>query len=232
MLFRSLQSEWKRTGAPPRAQADVLWQRFRTACDGFFDRRSRREELARDQAARGAQAICDSLEALACSLSGEDAPAADRIAQTIDQAWGEWNRLDVATLDGGQVLRDRLHAACERIAAARPESLRGTRLDLDATRKRREKLCTRLEALLGTRDEAPLEMTPQAMALALRERLAANTIAGAARMDTRRQDIERELESISARWAHLGPELDDAARELAARFERVRARLRAARSRE
>ncbi len=35
-----LQKEWKTVGAVPRKHADVLWKRFRTACDTFFDRKS------------------------------------------------------------------------------------------------------------------------------------------------------------------------------------------------
>jgi hypothetical protein len=226
--IKQLQAEWKGSGPPPRAQADALWQRFRMACDRFFDRRSRRAEVAREQVVQSAHAICDSLEALARSLSGEDGPAADRIGESIDQAWGEWVRLDLVTLDDRRELSDRLHRACEQIASARPEGFRGTRLDPDVTRKRREKLCARLEALVGPGDEPRRAMSPQEMALALRERLAANTIGGGAGPDAQRQDVAREVERLDASWAHLGPALDETARALADRFERARARLRAA----
>jgi hypothetical protein len=226
--MKQLQTEWKRSGPPPRAQADALWQRFRTACDRFFDRRAQREELAREEGLLRARAICDELEALALSLSGEEAPEAERIGQQIDQAWGTWLRLDLATLDDTASLRDRLRTACERIASVRPDSFRGTRLDPETTRARRQKLCARLEALLEPDDDAPRALSPQEMALALRERLAANTIGSGTITETRPRDVEREVARISARWANLGPALDSDARALVERFERTRARARLA----
>jgi hypothetical protein len=61
------------------------------------------------------------------------------------------------------------------------------------------------------------------MALALRERLASNTIGGG---DTGPgQDRGREVERIGASWALLGPVLDDEGRALAERFARARAAL-------
>lgn len=33
----NLQSEWKKTGSAPRKFSDAVWNRFRTACDTFFD---------------------------------------------------------------------------------------------------------------------------------------------------------------------------------------------------
>ena len=99
--MKQLQAEWKRTGPAPRHEADALWHRFRTACDRFFDRRNRREELAREDAVRNARAICDELEALGSSLSAlRTPPRADRIGAQIDEAWSAWLRLDVAALGG------------------------------------------------------------------------------------------------------------------------------------
>jgi len=227
-VMKQLQAEWKASGPLPRAEGEALWQRFRAACDRFFDRRNRRGEIARETAVARAQAICDELEALAASLDAEDAPRADQVGQKLDETWAERLRLDLGVSDDVRAVDERLRTASERIAALRPESLRGTRLDPETTRKRREKLCTRLEELAGTPDEAPRQKSLQEMALALRERLAANTIAGGGGATTnRRQDVAREVERISASWAHLGPVLDDHARSLATRFEQARARLSA-----
>jgi hypothetical protein len=224
-VMKQLQAAWKQSGPLPRAQSEALWQRFRTACDRFFDRRNRREEIARETQVQLAQAICDDVDALATALTGEDAPAAEQVGQTLDERWGEWLRLDLGTRDDVRALAERLYAACERIAATQPESLRGTRLDPEATRKRREKLCARLEELVPPPAEAPRQKSLQEMALALRDKLATNTIAGSASGGAgRRQDVAREVERITASWAHLGPALDADARALAERFASARAR--------
>ncbi len=226
-VIKQLQADWKKSGPPPRQESEALWQRFRAACDRFFDRRNRREELAREEALGTAQAICDEVESLAAALSGDDAPDSDRIGSQLDDAWGRWLRLEVAMLDGAQEVGARLLAACERIAGARPESLRGTRLDPDTTRARREKLCLRLEALAPAEPEPPRSLSPQEMALALRERLAANTIGGAD-TDARPRDVQRDVERISMSWANLGPVLGEDAHALGERFARALARLREA----
>ena len=37
----ALQTEWKNSGAVSRRYADVVWKRFRAACDKFFERKSK-----------------------------------------------------------------------------------------------------------------------------------------------------------------------------------------------
>jgi len=224
--IKQLQAEWKGIRASPRGQSEALWQRFRAACDRFFDRRSRREEVAREAALQRAGEVCASLETLAAALEGEHAPDIEQIRSTVDEAWTEWVRLGLGTQPDAAALTDRLRVACEGIIARRPEGLRGSRLDPAATCKRREKLCARLEALISPDEEEPRARSPQELALALKERLAANTIAGGASKETQRQqDRERELQQIDSGWARLGPVLGDDARELAGRFERARARV-------
>jgi hypothetical protein len=223
--MKELQAAWKRSGPPPRAEADALWARFRTACDRFFDRRSRRGELAREEAAGAVRTLCEGLEALAVDLDREDGPPIDEVGRRLDEGWAAWLRVDAALLDDADAATSRVAAACAAIAGRRPESVTGTRLDPRTTAKRREKLCARLEALVPADREAARPSTLEEMARGLRDRLATNTIAGPAR-DPGRPDRREEIARVCAAWAHLGPPLDDAARALAERFERARAALR------
>jgi hypothetical protein len=39
--FIRIQKEWKEIGPVPRKQSDSIWKRFRTACDHFFDQKSK-----------------------------------------------------------------------------------------------------------------------------------------------------------------------------------------------
>jgi Domain of Unknown Function (DUF349) len=219
-VLKRLQTEWKQSGPLPRAQSEALWQRFRTACDRFFERRSRRDELAEEAVLEQVGAICDQLDALADALAGENPPAPEETGKSVDEAWGAWLRLEAVTLARVEPLVERLHGACARIATAQPGCLRGTRLDPETTRARREKLCVRLEKLAPAATEAPRELSLQEQALALRDRLASNTIGGESA--SRGQETAREVERISATWALLGPVLDDDARSLAERYARAR----------
>ena len=221
-IFKDLQAEWKRSGPAPREEADALWERFRTACDYFFDRRSRRDELERDAALDQARLLCDQLEALATSLAETEPPAAEHTKEQLDEAWGAWIRLDLMTVAAAADVHQRLRDLCVRIAAAQPEGVRGSRLDPAGTLKRRQRLCERLEALTAPPTEAPRPFSLQEQALALREQLASNTIAGAAGSQEGGQaGARQEVDRIRASWALLGPPLDDAAHELEARVARA-----------
>ena len=225
--MKKLQAEWKRVGPLPRAEAEKLWQRFRGACDRFFERRGRREEIAREEMQKRAGTICEELESLSASLEGTDAPSDASVGKKVDEAWAEWRRLELGTGDDARASGDRLIEAVRRIAASRPESLKGTRLDPAATRKRREKLCVRLEELAASANAEPRKLSLQEMALALRERLATNTIAGGSGGGAAgRRQVEQEVARITASWAQLGPALDEQAKGLEERFERARSRTR------
>src|SRR5439155_10580897 len=126
---------------------------------------------------------------------------------------------DVATPVTTGGLEARLHPTSQQIPTSQPECLRGTRLDPAATRARREKLCVRLEKLVDAATETPRELSLQEMALALRDRLATNTMGGQSTSMAR--DTAREVDRICASWALLGPVLDDEARALAERFARA-----------
>jgi hypothetical protein len=228
--FRQLQNDWKRAGPAPRSEADALWNRFRAACDRFFEQHRRRHERAREELARQARAVCETLEA-AATASPVEGDAAEGVAKTIDAAWSDWVRLDLSTLPDAAALEQRLHAACEQIASTRPEALRGTRLDLEVTGARRQKLCNRLEEMIPSAVPDPRTLSVQEMALALRERLGTHASAGKGSKPLRPKDVAEEVERISASWARLGPPLGEEARALTERFERALARLRAGKDR-
>jgi hypothetical protein len=76
--LKALQQSWKAIGSAPRKQEEILWSRFRSACDAFFSRRnahfgqidqSRLENLQRKER------LCIALEALIRLLMPEtDSP--------------------------------------------------------------------------------------------------------------------------------------------------------------
>ena len=83
---KRIQREWKTVGPVRRNRSDAIWQRFRTACDGVFDRLNAgaRQAVAERIAVR--EALCAELEALApaatAPTSKGDAPVADAEPET------------------------------------------------------------------------------------------------------------------------------------------------------
>lgn len=66
--LKKLQTAWKEIGPVPEKQKDSIYERFKAACDGFFERkRSRRADQDKEFDANLAkkQAICEQIEAMA-----------------------------------------------------------------------------------------------------------------------------------------------------------------------
>ncbi|MCR5890106.1 DUF349 domain-containing protein [Hymenobacter sp. J193] len=64
-----LQKDWKTIGRVPEKQSDKIWNRFRTACDAFFERKHE-ESRQREQQAQ--------------QVSKEQASRLEQVAQTVD----------------------------------------------------------------------------------------------------------------------------------------------------
>jgi hypothetical protein len=111
------------------------------------------------------------------------------------------------------------------VIAAWPEALRGTDLDLDVARARKEKLLARVEALLpsepAVRDS---ELSGEALARRLKDALAGNTIGGAAEAEARRRAAAEEVESSRAAWLRLPALSGEAGEALERRFAEACAR--------
>lgn len=216
--IKALQAEWKQIGPVGRKQSDALWNRFRTACDHFFDRRKRRGEIEREQCLVQAAAVCDTLESLAAACEGPDVSPAD-IGEQVKVCVTEWGALGGVHGKDAEALLARFRAACERIAAAQPDSLRGTALDPVTTGKRREKLCIRLEELVAAATQPPKEESLQDLAAKLKQAWAANTIGGSAEPKRDWRAAVRDVERLKASWDRLGPVIGEAAQRFADRFE-------------
>ncbi len=62
--FKQMQIQWKTIGPVPRKHSETLWKRFRGACDRFFDRRSRKDEIHLDDNLVVREEVVSELEAL------------------------------------------------------------------------------------------------------------------------------------------------------------------------
>ncbi|GAB2784569.1 hypothetical protein HNQ93_002459 [Hymenobacter luteus] len=84
-----LQKEWKLIGRVPEKQSDKVWNRFRTACDAFFDRKKeesrQREHQAQQLGQEQAQHLSQIAEVVA-ALS-PDQPGTVEGFQELVQAW-------------------------------------------------------------------------------------------------------------------------------------------------
>jgi hypothetical protein len=115
-----------------------------------------------------------------------------------------------------QALQARFLAAVQALVAAWPGSFAGTDLDPEANRRKRERLCAKVEALAAAERQAP-EVTSD-LAARIKEALASNTM-GAKRDTAHGARAAEEVEAARAAWRRVGPVPGDVGRTLQERFE-------------
>jgi hypothetical protein len=220
--IKALQGEWKTIGPVRKTRSEAVWQRFRAACDQFFERYKRRDHLELFQKAEPREAIIRSLEGLLSADSEQTAP--DDLAALVQAARDGWHQAPELPRTIQLELAARYHQALANLVSRWPAAFAGTELDPEATRKRMEKLLARVEELLPSRPVAPAPASPaELLAQQWRERLAANTMGGrvAETEDSRWRTAEPEVRSVQSQWARLGPVPPEVAGPLNERFQRA-----------
>jgi hypothetical protein len=219
---KALQAEWKQIGPVRGSQSEAVWQRFRGACDVFFDRYKRRDELADEAAVAEREAICAEVEGL-------DAEPAEGLAAKVLQAQTRWRQARAVSREKTQALHTRFAGAVARLVERAPAAFAGTELDPEVTLKKMERLCARVEAAHAAASPEGQEAPVADLATRLRDALASNTIGGRAAVEAKWREATTEVEAAEAAWQRLGPAPTSEGRELQARFERARAAFLAAR---
>ena len=226
--LKRLQAEWKTVGPVRKSKSEAVWQRFRGACDRFFDRYKHRDQLELQEKAAARDQIIRELEALVPHNGNGSSPVPEDLYQKVHDARARWQHAPEVPRQVQQDLAARYHQAIGQLVGKWPDAFTGTDLDPEVTRKRMEKLLAKVEELLTgaqqrvqTRQLSPTEL----LAEKWRERLAANTIAGSRAAqeseETRWRNAEQEVRSAQSQWTRLGPVPPEVAGPLNERFQRA-----------
>jgi hypothetical protein len=129
--LKLLQAEWKTIGpaGKTRAEADEVWQRFRTACDGFFERRKAVYALEDEKRAsnlKKKEAILARAEKLA---EGDETPDPDHI---IGGLMAEWKAVGHVPREVADDLWSRFRNACDKIRSPAPVDEEGAAAAMEA----------------------------------------------------------------------------------------------------
>ena len=213
--IRRLQAEWKAGGPVRRNKSEVVWQKFRTACDTFFDRYKRRDQIALEAKQADREALVTEMEALAGSPSADGAPLLEQVRSLRSR----WNQSTPVVRQGADPLSARFVGALERLIVAAPEQFKGTELDVESNRGRMEKLVTKVEGFVS--EAATPAAATQDLASMLREALASNTIGGRGGEESKWKALAEEVRSAQSSFSRLGPVPGDAGRELSERFHKA-----------
>jgi len=230
--IKRLQAEWKAIGPVKKSRSEVVWQRFRVACDRFFARYAQRHEIARGERVAAREAICAEVEAAASSAPASDEAATPESAaellariRTLRARWQQEIAARGVEPSRAAELDRRFAAAFEQLRAARPEVFSGTDLDPEANRQRMEAIVGRVEKLAASLrgssgDDAVLSPTTRLAAM-LKEALASNTIGGKVDEGSRVRAAQEDVRQAQASWSRIGPVPEAVRRTLADRFQRA-----------
>jgi hypothetical protein len=215
--IRKLQAEWKAVGAVRRNRSEAVWQRFRSACDRFFERYQQRGQIdLRDRLAER-DALCREIEAMA----DDAARLADEPAAVLGSITARWQKRAVLPRTAAAAELDaRFKRALDRVVTSGADRLAGTDFDVRRNQERMEQLCARVEALAGE-TAAPAASPVELLAARWREALASTTIGGRVDDDARLRAATRDVRDARAAWERIGYVSDSARQALTDRFERA-----------
>ncbi len=224
--LKQLQVEWKKVGPVRKNKSEVVWQRFRAACDTFFERFKTRDQAVIAGKLADRETAVAELEGLVPPAESTDAPAPEDLYAKVQTARARYLQGPELPRHVLTPLAERLNAALLGVVQRWPDNFRNTELDPETTRRKMEKLVIKIEGLLpaDTREPGGNLSPAELLARQWREALAANTMgAAAARQaeEARHRATEQEVRSAQASWQRLGP-LDPAERKpLQDRFDRA-----------
>jgi hypothetical protein len=224
VALKHLQAEWKTIGPVRKSKSEVVWQRFRTACDRFFDRYKHRDQADLQAKVAARDDIVREIETMLPVEGGAMSDPPEGLYTVVQGLRAKWQQAPELPRAVQEDLATRYHQALGRLVKAWPKSFAGTDLDPEVTRKRMEKLVARVEELTPAPGRREQNLSPaELLAQQWRERLAANTMGGRSteNEEARWRAAEQEVRSAQAQWMRLGPVPPEVAGPLNERFQRA-----------
>jgi hypothetical protein len=200
--MKRLQIEWKTVGPVRRNKSETIWNRFRAAADGFFERFHNRHQITMATKLAEREALVVDLEGLAAA-EGDAAEGLLERVQTLRTTWNRGVPIPAAEM---KPLVDRWQAAFARVLERFPAAFLNTEFDPALVMQRMDKLIARVEALLANVRE-PVKGQSQAEILAarLRSALATNAMGGGPSEESRWRAAADVVRDAQSAWQRLTP---------------------------
>lgn len=127
-----LQKDWKTIGRVPEKQSDKIWNRFRTACDAFFDRKNQEVKQRQEKVQQASQAQTTYLDQLAASVAAlsADAPGTMEGFRQHVQEWQTLGATEAGPRGGSERAEERFQGLMGKYLDAVPGLSYGERSEL------------------------------------------------------------------------------------------------------
>ena len=97
--FIDIQKRWKEIGPVPRKHSDLLWKRFRAACDYFFDRKAEHFSDIDDEQSVNLNAKKALIEEVENFVPGSDVAQALKVLREYQRKWTEIGHVPIREKD-------------------------------------------------------------------------------------------------------------------------------------
>jgi Domain of Unknown Function (DUF349) len=214
--MKRLQAEWKTIGPVRRSKSEVIWTRFRTAADRFFERYHNRHQIAIAGKLAERDALVAELEGLAAA---EETGAPEGLGERVQQLRVTWNRSVPIPAAEMKPIADRWQDALQKVVARWPEAFAGTDLDPQVARQRMEKLVAKIEGYVSdVREPSAGQSQAEILAARLRSALASNAMGGRGSDESKWRAALDAVRDAQSAWQRLAPLGGPDTRALEARF--------------
>ncbi|MCK4840077.1 MAG: DUF349 domain-containing protein [Desulfobulbaceae bacterium] len=116
--FRDLQSQWQKIGHVPRDQQEAIWQRFRAACDSYFNWISEQQQ----QNLKRKEELCEKVETLLAETTEEGAK--QEIAAKLTEMQQQWQEIGPVPRDQSEAIWQRFQGPCDSFFKARLQQVK------------------------------------------------------------------------------------------------------------
>ena len=149
-----IQSEWKTIGFTPKKMNTKIFERFRAACDSFFQKKtefykSTREAFAANLAAKNA--LCEQAEAL------KDSTDWGATTNKLIALQKEWKKTGPVAHKVSETIWKRFNTACNYFFEQKNAATSGQRQEEEANLEKKNAIIAQLEALFENRGENMLQ---------------------------------------------------------------------------
>ena len=194
--IRALQNDWKEIGPTPRDESDAVWERFKTACDGFF-------ALQREKKTERDKELNENLEKkLAIIAQAEEVgnpPPNPESTQKLQELQELWKEIGPAPRKKERDLWRRFSDICDGYFQERRQHFEDIAAEQDENLQKKETLCCQLEQLGGG---ATQSYTTLSLADEFRIAREMNFLLGGERDN--KQRVLDEVRRIQAEWKTIG----------------------------
>jgi hypothetical protein len=141
--FKKLQAAWKKIGPVSRKQEEMIWKRFRAACDKYFNWRSEEQQ----QNLQRKEELCEKVEKLLAETTEDDNQK--EIAGQLTKIQQQWKEIGPVPHNRSEAVWQRFRKPCDLFFKGRQEQFEKEKEQHRLNQGRKEKLLAQAENLAG-----------------------------------------------------------------------------------